>query len=102
MGLSHLHGVMATREQYRDRIDLQLVAFPQQGVAVRPGTLELLEQAVRIDIAYGGSCTAGKREGRLMIRRNSPVRPGPSFSRWSFDRRRSLSWRVTLLFSINS
>ncbi|MBP6852640.1 MAG: amidohydrolase family protein [Rhodoferax sp.] len=47
MGLSHLHGVMATREQYRDRIDLQLVAFPQQGVAVRPGTMELLEQAVR-------------------------------------------------------
>jgi cytosine deaminase len=47
MGLSHLHGVMATREQWRDRIDIQLVAFPQQGVAVRPGTLELLEQAVR-------------------------------------------------------
>lgn len=47
MGLTHLHGVLATRERYRDRIDLQLVAFPQQGVALQPGTLALLEQAVR-------------------------------------------------------
>ena len=47
MGLTHLHGVLATREKFRDRIDLQLVAFPQQGVALQPGTLALLEQAVR-------------------------------------------------------
>ena len=47
MGLSHLQGVLATREAWRDRIDLQLVAFPQQGVALQPGALALLEQAVR-------------------------------------------------------
>ena len=46
MGLSHLHGVWATREKLRDDIDIQVVAFPQQGVAIRPGTLDLLEQAI--------------------------------------------------------
>jgi cytosine/creatinine deaminase len=47
IGLKHFHGVMAMREAHRDWIDLQLVAFPQTGVMVRPGTLDLLEQAVR-------------------------------------------------------
>ncbi len=47
VGLAHLHGVQAMREKYRDWIDIDLVAFPQTGVMIRPGTLELLEQAVR-------------------------------------------------------
>lgn len=47
VGLAHLHGVQATREKYRDWIDIDIVAFPQTGVMIRPGTLELLEQAVR-------------------------------------------------------
>lgn len=47
VGLAHLHGVLATREAHRDRIDMQLVAFPQTGVMIRPGTLDLLEQAAQ-------------------------------------------------------
>ncbi len=47
IGLRHLHGVMAMRDAHRDVVDLQIVAFPQTGVMCRPGTLELLEQAVR-------------------------------------------------------
>ncbi len=47
IGLKHLHGVMAMRDAHRDVMDLQVVAFPQTGVMCRPGTLELLEQAVR-------------------------------------------------------
>lgn len=47
IGLSHLHGVQATHEALRDVIDLQIVAFPQTGVMVAPGTLELLEHSVR-------------------------------------------------------
>jgi len=47
IGLAHLHGVLATRERHRDWIDIAIVAFPQGGVAIRPGTLALLEQAVR-------------------------------------------------------
>ena len=47
IGLTGLHGVLATREAHRERVDLQIVAFPQMGVMTRPGTLDLLEQAVR-------------------------------------------------------
>ncbi len=47
LGLAHLHAVMATREAMRDAIDVELVAFPQTGVMISPGTLDLLEAAVR-------------------------------------------------------
>ena len=47
VGLKHLQGVQATRERYRDWVDIDIVAFPQTGVMIKPGTLELLEQAVR-------------------------------------------------------
>lgn len=46
-GLAAIEGVMATRERYRDVCDLQIVAFPQSGLLVRPGTLELMEAAMR-------------------------------------------------------
>jgi cytosine/adenosine deaminase-related metal-dependent hydrolase len=47
-GLNNLHGVMATREHYRDTLTMQLVAFPQSGLLPRPGTLELLDEALRL------------------------------------------------------
>lgn len=47
VGLTHLHGVQAMRDKHRDWIDIDFVAFPQTGVMIRPGTLDLLEQAVR-------------------------------------------------------
>jgi cytosine/adenosine deaminase-related metal-dependent hydrolase len=47
LGLAHLHALQAVRERHRDAVELQIVAFPQSGVAIRPGTLALLEQAVR-------------------------------------------------------
>jgi cytosine/adenosine deaminase-related metal-dependent hydrolase len=46
MGLDYLHGVQAMYERHRDVIDLEIVAFPQTGVMCRPGTLDLLDQAV--------------------------------------------------------
>ncbi|MGH6640411.1 MAG: amidohydrolase family protein, partial [Polaromonas sp.] len=47
VGLAHLHGVQAMRDRHRGWIDIDMVAFPQTGVMIRPGTLDLLEQAVR-------------------------------------------------------
>ncbi len=46
-GLDSLHGVMEARDAFADRVDVELVAFPQSGLLVRPGTAELLEAAVR-------------------------------------------------------
>lgn len=46
-GLWGVDGVMATRDAYRDIIDIELVAFPQSGLLRRPGTLELMDQAMK-------------------------------------------------------
>ena len=45
--LSKLDGVLAARERYRDRVTVQIVAFPQSGVTRCPGVLDLLDAAVR-------------------------------------------------------
>jgi cytosine/adenosine deaminase-related metal-dependent hydrolase len=47
-GVAGIEGVMATRESLRDVIGIDLVAFPQSGLLIRPGTLALLEQALRM------------------------------------------------------
>jgi cytosine/adenosine deaminase-related metal-dependent hydrolase len=45
-GLRHLEGVLATRHTMRDLLDMQIVAFPQSGMLIRPGTEELLDRAL--------------------------------------------------------
>ncbi len=47
-GVAGIEGVLATRAAFADVIDIDLVAFPQSGLLVRPGTLALLEQALRL------------------------------------------------------
>jgi cytosine/adenosine deaminase-related metal-dependent hydrolase len=46
VGLSHFDAVMAIRENYADRLDIQIVAFPQSGILSSPGTEALLDQAL--------------------------------------------------------
>jgi cytosine deaminase len=46
-GLDSLHGVMEARAAVAGQVTVELVAFPQSGLLVRPGTTELLEAAVR-------------------------------------------------------
>ncbi|MGR3703391.1 MAG: amidohydrolase family protein [Paracoccaceae bacterium] len=45
-GLSVLEGVLHTRETLRDMVEIEIVAFPQSGLMIRPGTLELLDRAM--------------------------------------------------------
>src|SRR4051794_41180134 len=40
-GVAGIEGVMATRDALADVVDVDLVAFPQSGLLVRPGTMEL-------------------------------------------------------------
>lgn len=47
IGLAGLHGVVQTQADLRDALTLQIVAFPQSGLLTRPGTTELLEQALQ-------------------------------------------------------
>ena len=60
IGLGAIEGVMRAREQYRDQIDVEIVAFPQSGLLIRPGTLELMDEALRMGAeVVGGLDPAG-------------------------------------------
>ena len=47
-GLVGMDAVLAVREEYRGRLELQIVAFPQDGVLRDPGAAELCEAALRL------------------------------------------------------
>ena len=55
VGLRSLETILKIREDYRGRIDIQLVAFPQNGILKSPGTPELLDAAIGLGAdAVGG------------------------------------------------
>lgn len=45
-GLDGLRDVLSLRDALRGVLDIQIVAFPQSGLMIRPGTAELLDQAM--------------------------------------------------------
>jgi cytosine/adenosine deaminase-related metal-dependent hydrolase len=69
VGLSGIEGLLATRERYRAHCDIQIVAFPQSGLLVRSGTLELMEAAMRAgaDIVGGLDPCAIDRDPRAHV-----------------------------------
>ena len=44
--LEGLHALLKVREQVRDLLDIQIVAFPQSGVMIEPGVADLLDAAI--------------------------------------------------------
>lgn len=48
--------LLELRESYRDVLDLQIVAFPQEGLLKAPGTEELMREAVRLGADAVGGC----------------------------------------------
>lgn len=60
IGVKHVEAMLELREAWRDRVDLQFVAFPQTGLLCRPGTAELMRQAMRMGVeTVGGLDPAG-------------------------------------------
>ncbi|MGV8979342.1 MAG: amidohydrolase family protein [Cellulomonas sp.] len=49
--------MLALRDEYRGRVDLQVVAFPQEGIIKAPGEVELLEECLRNGADVVGGCT---------------------------------------------
>jgi cytosine/creatinine deaminase len=45
-GVANVHGVRAAAKRMQGLLDVQIVAFPQQGLLTAPGTLELLDDAL--------------------------------------------------------
>lgn len=59
-GLRHVEAMMALREAYRDTCDMQFVVFPQTGMLTRPGTVEIMRQALEMGVeTVGGLDPAG-------------------------------------------
>jgi cytosine deaminase len=46
LGLKNLHAILAIREKFRDLVTIEIVAFPQSGIARSPGTAKLLDEAI--------------------------------------------------------
>ncbi len=46
--LRGLNGLLALREQWRELVHLEVVAFPQEGIIRDPGTRDLMEEAMRL------------------------------------------------------
>lgn len=55
IGLSGVEALLALRDEYADKATIQLVAFPQAGMLITPGTAELMDEAVKagVDIVGG-------------------------------------------------
>lgn len=67
-GLVPVRALLQLKAQYADLMDIQVVAFPQEGIVRNPGTDALLEEAMRLgaDVAGGlpwfEMCDADARE----------------------------------------
>lgn len=46
IGLAHLHAILALRDRFKAFLDIQIVAFPQSGIARSSGMADLLDAAV--------------------------------------------------------
>lgn len=46
--LEGVKALVAAREEFKDRVELQVVAFPQDGIAREPGAKELVKQALEL------------------------------------------------------
>lgn len=59
VGVRSIEGVLATREKLAGIVDIQIVAFPQWGLLSRPGTAELMEEAMRLGADVVGGLDPG-------------------------------------------
>ncbi|MBS7542150.1 amidohydrolase family protein [Ancylobacter oerskovii] len=55
-GLIGVETALALREEYRDLIDIQIVAFPQEGILKTEGVDELMEEALDMGADVVGGC----------------------------------------------
>ncbi|MFB9269515.1 amidohydrolase family protein [Bradyrhizobium erythrophlei] len=63
VGLRHFEEIAAAREIHRDKVSVQIVAFPQSGILTSRGTADLLEQAVRAGADLVGGLDPAGHDG---------------------------------------
>lgn len=55
-GLLGVETALELQQEYRHLIDLQIVAFPQEGIVKSPGTLDLMTEAMKMGASVVGGC----------------------------------------------
>jgi cytosine deaminase len=55
-GLLGVEAMLELRREYADFVDLQIVAFPQEGIIKAPGVRDLLVEAMRMGADVSGGC----------------------------------------------
>lgn len=55
-GLIGVETLIELQDEYKDLLDIQVVAFPQEGIIKSPGTLELMEQSMGMGADVVGGC----------------------------------------------
>ena len=62
IGLGNVEALLGVREEFRDRVSLQIVAFPQFGILSEAGTADLMEEAVRMGAEVVGGIDPGESD----------------------------------------
>jgi cytosine deaminase len=64
VGLKGLEALLSLRNEWRGTVDLQIVAFPQEGILEQPGTEQLMNEALRLgaDVVGGHLSIAADAE----------------------------------------
>jgi cytosine/creatinine deaminase len=60
-GLIGVETALELKQEYANLLDLQIVAFPQEGLLQSPGTLELMDEAMRLGADVVGGCPYSER-----------------------------------------
>ncbi|MBU5877083.1 amidohydrolase, partial [Vibrio cholerae O1] len=57
VGLTSIDALLEVRRRWAGIVELQVVAFPQEGIAARPGTYDLLVEALQQGADVIGGCS---------------------------------------------
>jgi cytosine/creatinine deaminase len=60
-GLIGVETALQLREEYAALVDIQIVAFPQEGILKSPGTLDLMAESIRLGATVIGGCPYNER-----------------------------------------
>jgi cytosine deaminase len=55
-GLIGVETALTLRQEYKNYLDMQIVAFPQEGLLKAPGSLQLVEEALKMGADVVGGC----------------------------------------------
>ena len=98
IGLTHVEAMLRLRDAWSDRVDLQFVAFPQQGLLSRPGTADLMREAIAMGVeTVGGLDPAGidgDPEGQLRFVFDLATQTGAGVDIHLHDKAELGAWQV--------